>query len=267
MTSLPEERTVALLHSDGSQAAVVYVRPSSENRELTIERVEPVGRPVTEGVLGTLLRAALNRELVGGVTSACAWPTATDERLCTILAAAGGTRTGQFMRRTSFREDGRISFRPLDPTRLREYLEDHALRRAQKIAALIHHDVDRIRRHIMDEFLSTFPDGAQNHDEAVHALVDEQTQCIVGTMWTSLHDQGGEATAFIEEFAIDAAVRGRGHGERALRAIGNASYQWPVVSLSLFMQPENIPAYRLYQKLGFASGRYEYVLYPDPGSS
>ena len=267
MTAQPEERIVTLQHGDGSPAAVVVVRPGSDERELEIARVEPVGRPATEAELGTLLRAALNRELVGQITSAEAFPSATDERLCAILTAAGGTRTGQFMRRTAFREDGRISFRPLALSQLHAYLDDHARRRAQQIAALIHHDVERIRRHILDEFLSTFPHGALSHEAAVHALVDQPTQCIVGTMWTSWHDEGGIATAFIEEFAIDAAVRGRGHGERALRAIGNASYPWPAATLSLFVQPENAPAYRLYQKLGFAAGRYEYVLYPDPVSS
>jgi ribosomal protein S18 acetylase RimI-like enzyme len=78
----------------------------------------------------------------------------------------------------------------------------------------------------------------------------------IGTIWTSIREEGAERTAFIEEVEISPSERGAGYGARTIKALGNESYGATVDVVSLFVQPENVPAYALYRKLEFQPGRF-----------
>jgi len=74
----------------------------------------------------------------------------------------------------------------------------------------------------------------------------------------------GDDSARIGRVLLDPAQRGRGLGEALVRAaIAEASARG-IRSLSLFVYPDNTPAVRLYEKLGFTSHGESELL---PGST
>src|SRR5688572_3756304 len=89
---------------------------------------------------------------------------------------------------------------------IREYAEDHirngnwpaegALERSKK------------------EFERLLPDGIHSKDQYIYSLIDEDGNKI-GVFWVQVRDQN----AFIYDFIIDEAFRGKGYGKQALIAL------------------------------------------------
>jgi len=121
---------------------------------------------------------------------------------------------------------------------IREYAEDHvrngnwraegALERSQK------------------EFEQYLPDGIHSRDQYIYSIVDENENKI-GILWVQVKD----GKAFIYDFAIDEAFRGKGYGKQALVAMDEKLKSMNVESVGLHVFGDNFVAQELYKKAGF----------------
>jgi len=121
---------------------------------------------------------------------------------------------------------------------IREYAEDHvrngnwpaegALERSQK------------------EFEQYLPDGIHSRDQYIYSILDENENKI-GILWVQVKD----GKAFIYDFAIAEAFRGKGYGKQALVAMDEKLKLMNVESVGLHVFGDNIVAQELYKKAGF----------------
>jgi len=121
---------------------------------------------------------------------------------------------------------------------IREYAEDHvrngnwpaegALERSQK------------------EFEQYLPNGIHSTDQYIYSILDENENKI-GILWVQVKD----GKAFIYDFAIDEAFRGKGYGKQALVAMDEKLKLMNVESVGLHVFGDNFVAQELYKKAGF----------------
>jgi ribosomal protein S18 acetylase RimI-like enzyme len=261
-----------LMDEDGGTGAIPLIDTSSERvigkvsldlcdeeHQIVIQRIKPKEPDAPVSLLSEALKRVLDDCFARDYKSAIAWPPSTDQTTSSILEAAGFTRTGLFMRRPTFNENGQIAFRPLCASELGSYLDKQARRKAEQAAERTHCDQKKAYLEVRQEYAERFAGGAISDDEAIMEICDASTGDSVGLLWTVVAQQGPDLAAFVEEFEIHESERGKGCGTKTIRAIGNASFGRPVTVVSLFVQPENEPAYGLYKKLGFTPGRYEYA--------
>jgi ribosomal protein S18 acetylase RimI-like enzyme len=93
-------------------------------------------------------------------------------------------------------------------------------------------------------------------------LVAKDGKTIVGMAMLFMLQKIGKKTATVEDVVVLESYRGRGIGEKLMRAIIAEGKKQRVRSLSLTSRPSRIAANKLYQKLGFA--RKETNVYTFP---
>jgi len=101
--------------------------------------------------------------------------------------------------------------------------------------------VERSRR----EFESLLPDGIHSKDQYLWSITDGDRK--VGVLWVQVKDQ----KAFIYDFVIDEAVRGKGYGKQALSTMDEQLKSMNVDSVALHVFGDNIVAQELYKKMGY----------------
>lgn len=95
------------------------------------------------------------------------------------------------------------------------------------------------------EFEHYLPDGIFSKDQYLYSIIDGSTK--VGVLWVEVKEQ----KAFIYEFVIDEALRGKGYGKQALAAMDEELKSKNVESVGLHVFGDNIAAQELYRKAGF----------------
>ena len=121
---------------------------------------------------------------------------------------------------------------------IREYAEDHvrngnwpaegALEKSKK------------------EFEHYLPDGIHAKNQYLYSIIHDSGNKI-GVLWVQVKDQ----KAFIYDFVIDEAFRGKGYGKQALIAMDEKLKSMKVESVGLHVFGDNITAQELYKKMGF----------------
>ena len=96
------------------------------------------------------------------------------------------------------------------------------------------------------EFESLLPDGIHSKHQYVWSIMDEENNKI-GVLWVQVKDQ----KAFIYDFIIEEAFRGKGFGKQALAAMDEKLKSMEVESVGLHVFGANIGAQELYKKMGF----------------
>jgi ribosomal protein S18 acetylase RimI-like enzyme len=121
---------------------------------------------------------------------------------------------------------------------IRGYADDH-VRNGNWLAEGA---VERSRK----EFETLLPDGIHSKDQYLYSIVDDSDNKI-GVLWVQVKDQ----KAFIYDFVIDEAFRGKGYGKQALIAMDEKLKSMNVGSVGLHVFGDNITAQELYKKMGF----------------
>lgn len=96
------------------------------------------------------------------------------------------------------------------------------------------------------EFEHYLPDGIQSRDQYLYSIIDAGGNKI-GVLWVQVK----ERKAFIFDFVIDEAFRGKGYGKQALAAMDEKLKSMDVESVGLHVFGDNIAAQELYKKAGF----------------
>ena len=129
-------------------------------------------------------------------------------------------------------------FEPYLERGIREYAEDH-VRNGNWTAE---ESLERSSK----EFEELLPDGVNSRDQFLYSIIGE-TGNKLGLLWVQVKDQ----KAFIYDFAIDEAFRGKGYGKQALLAMDEELKSMKVESIGLHVFGDNTVAQELYKKAGF----------------
>lgn len=96
------------------------------------------------------------------------------------------------------------------------------------------------------EFEELLPDGVNSRDQFLYSIVAE-SDTRIGLLWVQVKDQ----KAFIYDFIIDEAFRGKGYGKQALLVMDEKLKSMNVESVGLHVFGDNTTAQELYKKAGF----------------
>ena len=96
------------------------------------------------------------------------------------------------------------------------------------------------------EFESLLPEGIHSHNQYLYSIVDDGGNRI-GVLWVQMKDQ----KAFIFDFVIDEAFRGKGYGKQALAVMDEKLRSIDVESVGLHVFGDNIAVQETYKKAGF----------------
>jgi Acetyltransferases len=121
---------------------------------------------------------------------------------------------------------------------IREYAEDHVRNGNWPAEG----SIERSRK----EFERLLPDGIHSRDQYLWSIVGEAGNNI-GLLWVQIK----EGKAFIFDFIIDEAFRGKGFGKQALAAMDEKLKSMDVQSVALHVFGDNVSAQGLYKKMGF----------------
>ncbi len=122
-------------------------------------------------------------------------------------------------------------------TEIRGYAEDHVRNGNWPAEGAL----ERSR----EEFKHYLPDGIQSKDQYVWSILDGENK--IGALWVQVKDK----KAFIFDFVIDEAFRGKGYGKQALTAMDEQLKSVGAESVALHVFGDNITAQELYKKMGF----------------
>ena len=121
---------------------------------------------------------------------------------------------------------------------IRDYAEDHVRNGNWSPEGAL----ERSRK----EFEHYLPDGIHSKDQYLYSIINDNGNKI-GVLWVQVK----EHKAFIFDFVIDEAFRGKGYGKQALAAMDEILKSMNVESVELHVFGDNITAQELYKKAGF----------------
>jgi ribosomal protein S18 acetylase RimI-like enzyme len=122
-------------------------------------------------------------------------------------------------------------------TEIRSYAEDHVRNGNWPAEGALERSKEEFKRYL--------PDGIHSKDQYVWSIFDGDNK--LGALWVQVKD----AKAFILDFVIDEAFRGKGYGKQALTAMDEKLKTMGAESVALHVFGDNIPAQELYKKMGF----------------
>jgi ribosomal protein S18 acetylase RimI-like enzyme len=121
---------------------------------------------------------------------------------------------------------------------VREYAEDHVRNGNWPAEGAL----ERSRK----EFEHYLPDGIHSRDQYLWSILDEEDHKI-GVLWVQVK----EHKAFVFDFRIEEAFRGKGFGKQSLMAMDEKLKSMNVESVALHVFGDNVTAQELYKKMGF----------------
>jgi len=86
----------------------------------------------------------------------------------------------------------------------------------------------------------------ESRNQYLFSIIDASDQKL-GILWVNIEN----GRAFIYDFRIDEARRGKGYGKQALVALDEKLKSMDVQSVGLHVFGDNIRAQELYQKMGY----------------
>jgi len=101
------------------------------------------------------------------------------------------------------------------------------------------------------DYAQLLPKGIASPGHHLYAITRAEDGKPIGMAWFELKQRHGKRKAFIFDFAIDKAQRGKGFGAQAMSAIEQQARVLGAVVVELHVFGENLPARALYEKCGY----------------
>jgi ribosomal protein S18 acetylase RimI-like enzyme len=129
-------------------------------------------------------------------------------------------------------------FEPYIERDIREYAEGHVKNGNWSAEEAL----ERSRK----EHQQLLPDGLETKDQYLFSIIDASDHKL-GILWVNIEN----GRAFIYDFRIDEAQRGKGYGKGALMALDEKLKSMNVESVGLHVFGDNVTAQELYKKMGY----------------
>jgi len=101
------------------------------------------------------------------------------------------------------------------------------------------------------EYAELLPKGVATPGHHLYTIALAENDKAIGMLWFDLRQRHGKRKAFIFDFRLDKAQRGKGLGRQALAALEQQAKVLGAVSVGLHVFGDNIAARALYEKSGF----------------
>jgi ribosomal protein S18 acetylase RimI-like enzyme len=100
------------------------------------------------------------------------------------------------------------------------------------------------------EYAQLLPNGLASPNQNLFSIRNDQGD-TVGLIWFEAREKRGLKSAYIYDFAVDAAHRGQGYGTAALSALEELVAPMGITRISLNVMGWNHAARALYERCGF----------------
>lgn len=101
------------------------------------------------------------------------------------------------------------------------------------------------------DIASLLPEGLATEDHHLLSVIADGIAEPVGAVWFEVRERDGRKSAFIYDFRIDAAHRGKGYGGATLARIDATLMDMGACHVGLSVLGDNVRARSLYEKHGF----------------
>ena len=139
-----------------------------------------------------------------------------------------------------------VKLMPMEQAVFEAYLEEDIQRYAQAHVEAGNWEPSQALEKSRKEHQQLLPDGLESRNQYLFSIIDASDQKL-GILWVNIEN----GRAFIYDFRIDEAQRGKGYGKQALMALDEKLKSMNVESVSLHVFGDNFIAQELYKKMGF----------------
>jgi len=135
---------------------------------------------------------------------------------------------------------------PMEQADFEAYLEEDIQRYAQAHVEAGNWEPSQALEKSRKEHQQLLPDGLESKNQYLFSIIDASDQKL-GILWVNIEN----GRAFIYDFRIDEAQRGKGYGKQGLMALDEKLKSMNVESVALHVFGDNITAQELYKKTGY----------------
>jgi len=135
---------------------------------------------------------------------------------------------------------------PMEQADFEAYLEEDIQRYAQAHVEAGNWEPSQALEKSRKEHQQLLPDGLESRNQYLFSIIDASDQKL-GILWVNIEN----GRAFIYDFRIDEAQRGKGYGKQGLMALDEKLKSMNVESVALHVFGDNITAQELYKKTGY----------------
>ena len=144
-----------------------------------------------------------------------------------------------------------IALRPMTATEFRRYLKPAIHGYAQLHIRAGDVDPKQALKRAKADYAQLLPKGIATPGHHLYTITLAANGKAMGMAWFELKQRHGKRKAFIFDFAIDKAQRGKGFGAQAMCAIEQQARVLGAVVVDLHVFGENMAARGLYEKCGY----------------
>ena len=144
-----------------------------------------------------------------------------------------------------------VALRPMTAGEFRRYLRVAVPGYARAHIRAGDVDPKRALKKARAEYAELLPKGVTTPGHHLYAITLAEAGKAIGMLWFDLKQRHGKRKAFIFDFALDKAQRGKGLGRQALAALEQQAKVLGAVAIGLHVFGDNAAARALYEKCGF----------------
>lgn len=145
----------------------------------------------------------------------------------------------------------RIALRPMTAPEFQRYLKPAIRGYAQMHIRAGDVEPKQALRRAKADYAELLPKGLASPGHHLYSITLADDGKPIGIVWFELKQRQGKRKAFIFDFAINRAQRGKGFGSRSMSAIEQQAKLLGAVAVDLHVFGHNLAARGLYEKCGY----------------
>ena len=144
-----------------------------------------------------------------------------------------------------------ITLRPMTQAQFDQYLDRAVPEYAQAHVDSGDCDADRALAKARGDYVALLPAGLKSENQYLFSIYANGNADPIGMVWFEMREDEGRKSAFIYDFRIDEAQRGKGYGKSTLARIDEHLKAMGARHVGLNVFGHNQRARSLYEKHGF----------------